>query len=62
MFTIKQKYMYYLFQYEITYARCGGLLIITIKLDIGFVWLLCICCTFYKHIILTNITHFPKIY
>ena len=51
MFTIKQKYTYDLFQCEITCARCGDLIIITIELNISFVWLIHICWTFCKNII-----------
>jgi hypothetical protein len=39
MFTIKQKYTYVLFHCEITCARCGDLIIITVELNISFVWL-----------------------
>jgi hypothetical protein len=51
MFTIKQKYTYDLFQYEITCAACGDLIIIATELGISFVWLVYICCTIYENII-----------
>jgi len=51
MFTIKQKYTYDVFQCEITCARCGDLIIITIELNISFVWLLYICWIFCNYII-----------
>jgi len=43
MFAIKQKYTCDLFQWKITRARCGDLIIITIELNISFVSLLYIC-------------------
>ena len=40
MFTIKEKYTCDLFQWEITCARCGDLIILTVELNISFVSLL----------------------
>ena len=47
MFTIKQKYTYDLFQCEITCARYGDLIIITIEL----ISVLCHCYTFIGHFV-----------